>query len=111
MWHVVAHTSSAPINPEGPQEATSKLARKDVFKTYEKPPVHVKPKWAKIWTMEEMQQFREAGVKEVDYGPHSEMGWVLAKLREPDCGARGRYGWAIAEVHVCIMYNKRVPNS
>ena len=68
--------------------------------------MHVKPKWAKIYTFEEMQRFPEARVKEIDYGPHSEMGWVLARLREPNCGARGRYGWAIAEVNVSSILSE-----
>lgn len=61
--------------------------------------------------MEEMAQFPEARVKEMDYGPHSEMGWVLARIREPNCGARGRYGWAIAEVNVSFIFMKDMENS
>ncbi|KAH8108774.1 hypothetical protein DFH11DRAFT_1548824 [Phellopilus nigrolimitatus] len=113
-WHVITPPSSAspppPIpdfpTPRSPTESSGgegsssntsalKRRRKQVFQHVGEPKDQTRPKWFenKAW----VRPPSPPPIKKKDYGPHSDMGWVLARLREPNC-ERARYGWAVAQI-------------
>jgi hypothetical protein len=102
-WHIITQPQSAEAESALVASAVTAngkrgLKRKDVFQRVERPGEKPgRPEWCEPplpWKPPPSMP-----IPKKDRGPHSEMGWVLARLREPHC-ERAQYGWAVAEVHV-----------
>ncbi|KAL5480782.1 hypothetical protein ACEPAI_9722 [Sanghuangporus weigelae] len=88
--------SNSAIVPKGPGR------RKEIFQYVE--PIKTEKQGKPEWCMPPPRKIHEKLLKpqpmnnRLAPGTHSDVGWVIARLREPNHG-RTQFGWAIAQIH------------